>query len=109
MNAGTQSAVEPNAQAMINPSQVDNKEANNDQQDDKNIIKKKRLKTSAVWNDFVETEVSKGVIKALCKYLSFEETCWKLLTKEIAYGLTKEAAHDSFPIIKFDSQSLHRT
>jgi hypothetical protein len=36
--------------------------------DEVSVVKRKRKKTSGVWNDFDEVEITKGVFKAICKY-----------------------------------------
>src|ERR1044072_907149 len=43
-------------------------ENDNDSVIEDSIPKRKRKKTSAVWNDFDEVEIARGVKKAICKY-----------------------------------------
>ncbi|CAH9115165.1 unnamed protein product [Cuscuta epithymum] len=54
------------------PTDSSQQEVNNDQTNegnqDNSIIQRKRKKTSYVWDDFVLTEISKGVTKAVCKH-----------------------------------------
>ena len=69
MSSSTHPPSEVNAQAPTSSSQLqDNSDQNKDQNDENCVIKRKRQKTSTVWNDFVETEISEGVTKAICKY-----------------------------------------
>ena len=69
MSSNTHPPSEVNAQSPTSSSQLqDNSDQNKDQNDENCVIKRKRQNTSTVWNDFVETEISEGVTKAICKY-----------------------------------------
>jgi hypothetical protein len=56
-------------QVDANPTQV---EANPTQQNEEQVIVRKRKKTSDIWNDADEVEVTKGVWKAVCRYCKAE-------------------------------------
>ncbi|XP_027343148.1 zinc finger BED domain-containing protein RICESLEEPER 2-like [Abrus precatorius] len=69
MSSSTRPPSNLNVQALTSSSQLqDNSDKSKDQNDENCVIKRKRQKTSAVWNDFIETEISGGVTKAICKY-----------------------------------------
>lgn len=63
-----------NEQAPIDSGQIEDntqgteKDKDQDQVQEDLVIKRKRQKTSVVWNDFDEVEITGGAKKAICKY-----------------------------------------